>query len=150
MEVTIDKEFAKKVRSVLRRHKNGAEVSLWFFRELNEVVCEVRGYNEIITTLTQYGGVENTGTCDIVLPLKANDYALDVLLKEPCSLAPYKNYRPRVTITNKDGVHYQEECIEIHSMKSNKTIAIIDLVTCNGAGTYGMLKYNDAKEMDHA
>lgn len=140
MRVTVTKELAKQVKEAIRKKRGSLYVTLWFYGKDNRIRINVSDYSRgIAMSFTQEGGVE--GLDDIVLPLHPKDMALDMLLKETCILSEFRNNRPGIIITNKDGVHYIEECVVIKSAKTGKEIKIKDLVTCSGAGKYGMLKY---------
>lgn len=140
MRVTVTKELAKQVKEAIRKKRGSLYVTLWFYGKDNRIRINVSDYSRgIAMSFTQDGGVE--GLDDIVLPLHPKDMALDMLLKETCILSEFRNNRPGIIITNKDGVHYIEECVVIKSAKTGKEIKIKDLVTCSGAGKYGMLKY---------
>ena len=141
MKVTINKELAKQVKDCLRKYRRHfIYVSVWFYGKDNKIVVNIYEHSKgIDMSFTQEGGV--LGIDDIVLPLHPNDMVLDMLLKETCILSEFRNNRLGLIITNDDGVRYQEECVVIRSAKTGKEIRIHDLVTCSGAGKYGMLKY---------
>lgn len=142
MQVTINKEFAKQIKTAIRKQKNNCSVSLWFYEKDNRIIANIRNYlNGTEISLVQDGGVSGIVDYDIVLPLHPNDMALDMLLKETCILSEFRNNRPSIIITNDKGTKYQEECVIVKSSKTGKEIKIQDLVTCEGAGKYGMLKY---------
>lgn len=142
MKVAINKDFAKQVKAAIRKQKNNCSVTLWFYGKDNRIVVNIRNYlNDTETYLIQDDGITGIKDYDIVLPMSSNDMVVDMLLKETCLLVPYKNNRPNLIITNDDGVRYQEECVIVKSMKTGKEIKITDLVTCYGAGKYGMLMY---------
>lgn len=142
MKVAINKEFAKQIKAAIRKQKNNCSVSLWFYKKDNRIIVNICNYlNGTEISLVQDGGVTGISDYDIVLPMSSNDMVVDMLLKETCLLMPYNNNRPNLIITNDDGIRYQEECIIVKSMKTGKEIKITDLVTCSGAGKYGMLKY---------
>ena len=140
MRVTVTKELAKEVKEAIRKKRGFLYVTLWFYGKDNRIRINVSDYSRgIAMSFTQEGGVE--GIDDIVLPLHPNDMALDMLLKETCILSEFRNNRPSIIITNDKGTKYQEECVIVKSAKTGKEIKIQDLVTCEGAGKYGMLKY---------
>lgn len=140
MRVTVTKETAKEVKEAIRKKRGFLYVTLWFYGKDNRIRINVSDYSRgIDMSFTQDGGVE--GIDDIVLPLHPDDMALDMLLKETCILSEFRNNRPTIIITNKEGTKYQEECVIVKSAKTGKEIKIQDLVTCEGAGKYGMLKY---------
>lgn len=140
MRVTVTKELAKQVKEAIRKKRGFLYVTLWFYGKDNRIRINVSDYSRgIAMSFTQEGGVE--GIDDIVLPLHPNDMALDMLLKETCILSEFRNNRPSIIITNDKGTKYQEECVIVKSAKTGKEIKIQDLVTCEGAGKYGMLKY---------
>lgn len=140
MRVTVTKELAKEVKEAIRKKRGFLYVTLWFYGKDNRIRINVSDYSRgIAMSFTQEGGVE--GTDDIVLPLHPEDMALDMLFKETCILSEFRNNRPSIIITNDKGTKYQEECVIVKSAKTGKEIKIQDLVTCEGAGKYGMLKY---------
>lgn len=140
MRVTVTKELAKEVKEAIRKKRGFLYVTLWFYGKDNRIRINVSDYSRgIAMSFTQEGGVE--GVDDIVLPLHPKDMALDMLLKETCILSEFRNNRPSIIITNDKGTRYQEECVIVKSAKTGKEIKIQDLVTCEGAGKYGMLKY---------
>lgn len=140
MRVTVTKEIAKEVKEAIRKKRGFLYVTLWFYGKDNRIRINVSDYiRGIDMSFTQDGGVE--GVDDIVLPLHTTDMALDMLLKETCILSEFRNNRPSIIITNDKGTKYQEECVIVKSAKTGKEIKIQDLVTCEGAGKYGMLKY---------
>lgn len=140
MRVTVTKEIAKEVKEAIRKKRGFLYVTLWFYGKDNRIRINVSDYSRgIDMSFTQDGGVE--GVDDIVLPLHTTDMALDMLLKETCILSEFRNNRPSIIITNDKGTKYQEECVIVKSAKTGKEIKIQDLVTCEGAGKYGMLKY---------
>ena len=140
MRVTVTKELAKQVKEDIRKKRGFFYVTLWFYGKDNKIRINVSDYSRgIDMSFTQDGGVE--GVEDIVLPLHTTDMALDMLLKETCILSEFRNNRPGLIITNDEGTRYQEECVIVKSAKTGKEIKIQDLVTCEGAGKYGMLKY---------
>lgn len=140
MRVTVTKEIAKEVKEAIRKKRGFLYVTLWFYGKDNRIRINVSDYSRGINmSFTQDGGVE--GVDDIVLPLHTTDMALDMLLKETCILSEFRNNRPSIIITNDKGTKYQEECVIVKSAKTGKEIKIQDLVTCEGAGKYGMLKY---------
>lgn len=140
MRVTVTKEIAKEVKEAIRKKRGFLYVTLWFYGKDNRIRINVSDYSRgIDMSFTQDGGVE--GIDDIVLPLHPYDMALDMLLKETCILSEFRNNRPSIIITNKEGTQLQEECVIIKSAKTGKEIKIQNLVTCEGAGKYGMLKY---------
>ena len=140
MRVIVTKELAKEVKEAIRKKRGFLYVTLWFYGKDNRIRINVSDYSRgIAMPFTQEGGVE--GVDDIVLPLHPKDMALDMLLKETCILSEFRNNRPTIIITNKEGTRYQEECVIVKSAKTGKEIKIQDLVTCEGAGKYGMLKY---------
>ena len=142
MQVTINKEFAKQIKTAIRKQKNNCSVSLWFYKKDNRIIVNIRNYlNGTEISLVQDGGVSGIVDYDIVLPMSSNDMVVDMLLKETCLLTPYNNNRPNLIIMNDNGTRYQEECVVIRSAKTGKEIKITDFVTCSGAGKYGMLKY---------
>ena len=140
MRVTVTKELAKQVKEAIRKKRGFLYVTLWFYGKNNRIRINVSDYSRgIDMSFTQDGGVE--GMDDIVLHLHPDDMALDMLLKETCILSEFRNNRPTIIITNDEGTRYQEECVIVKSAKTGKEIKIQDLVTCEGAGKYGMLKY---------
>ena len=142
MKVAINKDFAKQVKAAIRKQKNNCSLILWFYGKDNRIVVNIRNYlNDTEVSLIQDDGITGIKDYDIVLPMSSNDMVVDMLLKETCLLVPYKNNRPNLIIMNDDEVRYQEECVIVKSMKTGKEIKITDLVTCSGAGKYGMLKY---------
>lgn len=144
MRVTVTKELAKQVKEAIRKKRGFLYVTLWFYGKDNRIRINVSDYSRgIAMSFTQDGGV--LGIDDIVLPLHPKDMVLDMLLKETCILSEFRNNRPGLIITNEDGIRYQEECVVIRSAKTGKEIKIQNLVTCSGAGKYGMLKYEKKK-----
>ena len=142
MKVAINKDFAKQVKAAIRKQKNNCSVTLWFYGKDNRIVVNIRNYlNDTEVSLIQDDGITGIKDYDIVLPMSSNDMALDMLLKETCILSEFRNNRPSIIITNDKGTKYQEECVIVKSAKTGKEIKIQDLVTCEGAGKYGMLKY---------
>ena len=140
MRVTVTKEIAKEVKKAIRKKRGFLYVTLWFYGKDNRIRINVSDYSRgIDMSFTQDGGVE--GIDDIVLPLHPYDMALDMLLKETCILSEFRNNRPNIIITNKEGTKCQEECVIVKSAKTGKEIKIQNLVTCEGAGKYGMLRY---------
>lgn len=140
MRVTVTKEIAKEVKEAIRKKRGFLSVTLWFYGKDNRIRINVSDYDRgIEMSFTQEGGVE--GVDNIVLPLHPYDMALDMLLKGTCILSEFRNNRPGLIITNDKGTRYQEECVIVKSAKTGKEIKIQNFVTCEGAGKYGMLKY---------